>query len=71
MLEAQDEQAHLHLGDRMFCQLAIRVQQLVPVAIKVANEAVHESCGINAYLEAPHPELRREMQQQHQTLTEV
>lgn len=34
MLEAQDELVHLQLGDRTFHQLAIRVIQLIAVALK-------------------------------------
>lgn len=50
MLEAQDGQVCLQLGDRMLCQLVIRVQELVAVAFKGVDEAVRESYGVNVFL---------------------
>lgn len=59
MLEAQDELACLQLGDWTLCQLAIRVQQLVMIALRGANETIRESYRLNVFFRGPTPKAAK------------
>lgn len=55
MIEVQNKQAQLWLGDRTFRQLALKVWKLGAVALKQVDEAVKKAHGVHEFLQALPP----------------